>query len=409
MATYLASDVGMRVDDTVRTVDDLIGELMRRVGLLEQELDSKTKNMNEMIETLTKNIEKEKDKVESMNNTIKLMTKDMGRERSRTPIPELKSFQKLEKYERPGSQNFRQWKIKIVNIVSSSIPEFRAVLEQVEKQDDSMDEDLLEIKTFDRETISAEFYLALTLVLGETPLTIVENVDNKSGFEAWRKLCNEFDSKTQQNLQALTGYVMQPPRVKSIDHITQAIELWEVRLREYVARIGGIPLHDSLKVCALRAIVPEKWDEDILKLSIHNKSYKELKDYIYEQVRAKTSQPFQQLNSNEDSGHNEDSDSYNIPCFNFNSDGDLTLDYMGKGKGKGKDWYPQQYNGNYKGGWPKGQGKGFDSQGKGGKAPEGSFGKGDGKGKGGNLGTLGARALQHSFKAIVVTAGSGDT
>eukprot|EP00972_Heterocapsa_arctica_P087534 12908316-Heterocapsa_arctica.AAC.1 len=102
--------------------------------------------------------------------------------------------------------------------MGSHEPELCDMLKTVEHEKEAIDIELLdynEDKIDDIARLSEELYLFFSLILGGEALTISEGCEG-NGFEVWRLLCEEYDAKTPQNLQALPTGIIQPARVKSL-------------------------------------------------------------------------------------------------------------------------------------------------------------------------------------------------
>jgi hypothetical protein len=354
MATVPVQDVSEMFTITVNGVlyklDDILNSQVNEI-----------KSQNIRIKELT-------DKMEGfMKNTKNI---EGSGYRYAQPLSDLKGLQKLDKFT-SNKQCFRQWKMQLMTIISSKAPEHRTILKEAEISTEPIELDKYvgaASGTIDIDLFSAELYHVLTITLGDTPLSIIENVSSGCGLESWRQLTQEYDAKTPQNLQTLVQQVVQPKRVKSLDQVVQAIQAWETMRQEYVLRLGK-DLDNPLKICALRAIVPQDLDDTIMKMNLHNSTFEKLREYIREQVqihRNSSPTPMQTNNFEQETQGGED-----WPCQwdassqNSTAQGeDLPVDYFTKGKGKGK-----------------GPGGGKGGKGKGGKGGKGEGGKGKGNGK----------------------------
>ena len=276
--------------------------------------------------------------------------------RRKQPITESKGFLKIDKYT-GGQTLFRQWKHQVTNLMCSHEPELREMLKTIEQEKDVIDPDILEYDPNQIDNIhrlNEELYSFFTLTLGGEALTISESCVG-NGFEVWRLLTKEYDAKTPQNLQALLTGIIQPVRVKSLGDVSVAINRWEVHLRDYMTRTGK-DIDESLKICAIRAIVPKDVDDYLLKMSMHTKGYLALRSYLEEQVQHHRANGPRGMDLNPLAG--DAGDPYSYEEYPVADGDDMPLDYFtkgqkgqkGKGKGKGKDGKGEKGKGKGKGG-----------------------------------------------------------
>ena len=249
------------------------GRFYRLEEFLEHHI-TETESLNKKVKDLYRSMEEAKMYIDTK------VSAPMSR---KIRITETKAFSMIEKFSGEAKYSFRQWKIPVVNLLCSVEPQSREILKKVEMQTEIVDLDAY-IDYLDIDRLAADIFLMLTLTMSGEALTIVENCDG-NGLEAWHQLCKEYDAKTPQNLQALLTSKFQPTRVKDIDHVSAALNNWETRLREYTMR-GGKDLEESLKVCAVRAIIPKDMDDIVIKMALHTRGYETLKSYLQEQVQS---------------------------------------------------------------------------------------------------------------------------
>ena len=115
-----------------------------------------------------------------------------------------------------------------MNLRNSLEGQSRELLKKVELQTEPIDIDTNFQELDDIERFSNELYLLLTLLVTGEALAIVDNTDG-NGLEAWRRLAKEYDPETPQNLEDLLSSLIQPARVKTLEQITPALNLWDVK------------------------------------------------------------------------------------------------------------------------------------------------------------------------------------
>ena len=62
---------------------------------------------------------------------------------------------------------------------------------------------------------------------------MVRNAGDTQGFEAWRRLHNEYDPTSAHRRVAILGLVQNPPRCKKIDDLGTALEAWLTKKNQY--------------------------------------------------------------------------------------------------------------------------------------------------------------------------------
>ena len=62
--------------------------------------------------------------------------------------------------------------------------------------------------------------------------TVVSNVADMNGLEAWRKLCLRFDARTYGKKMLLMRQYVSPPKIKDLRVVAAEIERWEERTRQ---------------------------------------------------------------------------------------------------------------------------------------------------------------------------------
>ena len=60
---------------------------------------------------------------------------------------------------------------------------------------------------------------------------VVRNVPDENGAEAWRRLCNRYDSRTMGKRIHLTRKCISPPRINDLKTASLLIQRWEDSIR----------------------------------------------------------------------------------------------------------------------------------------------------------------------------------
>ena len=134
--------------------------------------------------------------------------------------------------------------------------------------------------------MNKQLYQVLCMNLTETALTSVKNVEEElevNGLASWWKMVQDNEHMTAQRLQGLAGKVYHPKRVKKMADVKPALEAWEVALKEYVKHEKH-ELSDASKIFCVRQLVPEDMERDLIRVANTLDTYKEVRSYITEQA-----------------------------------------------------------------------------------------------------------------------------
>ena len=106
---------------------------------------------------------------------------------------------------------------------------------------------------------------------------------DSNGVLGWCKLMQDCSSMTSQRLQGLAQRVYSPKRAKNYSEVNSAIEEWATNV-SWFAKVEERDLNPTTKIYAIRQIVPEELEKDIVRASTTLTSYDKVRGYIFEQV-----------------------------------------------------------------------------------------------------------------------------
>ena len=96
------------------------------------------------------------------------------------------------------------------------------------------------------------------------------------------KAGKKVNAMTAQQLQGLAGKVYSPKRAKKYSEISAAVETWEMDVRLF-EKAEGKTINDQTRLYAIRQIVPEDLEKDIVKSNSLN-TFEDVMKYITEQT-----------------------------------------------------------------------------------------------------------------------------
>ena len=235
---------------------------------------------------------------------------------------------------------------------------------------------------------SADLINALILTCDDEPADIVNNVmdipepaDGQlhilHGLEAWRSLFFRFRPQSDaRDLIDLTQ-AMNPVQIQDPKKVIQAIEKWEMSLKDASESAKKLTDQDHFRKAAVVHILPNEIKSHIIKQAAQFKTYAEVKKEIIRLIDLELVQQHQRP-------------------FKAKGKDDMDIGSVDTGKGSGSaDWSPETvlmwlaetYKGKgkgYGGKGDKGKGKG-DQKGSKGDKGKGKGDKGKGKGEGGQF------------------------
>ena len=106
--------------------------------------------------------------------------------------------------------------------------------------------------------VDKRLYLFLHLHTEGAALTFVESAKGK-GFEAWRRLHEEYDPLSTQKTFSKMGTLMGPSRAEGDKDVSAAIESWEREYREYTEHtLNDFP--EYMRIEIMLNLLPKKME-----------------------------------------------------------------------------------------------------------------------------------------------------
>lgn len=251
-----------------------------------------------------------------------------------------------------GEQNeFHDWKFKFE--VSMSLLQLREGMEAAIRIQGPIDFSDLSAEAQYKARVL--FAILVQQVTGKA-LSIAKLVDSENGFEAWRRICSEYDPESNVRSSKMLVSILRPNFADDLEGFSKGLLDWEFSVKKW-EMLSHYALPDFIKIAVIQGAAP-KSIEPFLLYQEEFRVYQEMKEkilrYCHRNVKFDTSGDFVK------------------PGENKNDPSAMNVDQLDKGKGKGKG---KGFKGKSK---DKGKGKGF----KGSKGKDFKGGKGSGKSSG---------------------------
>lgn len=193
----------------------------------------------------------------------------------------VKELQSITKYDGDKSQ-WPPFKFVLCSLIGAKNPEMLQRMTQAA----ALTEPIVmgSLSDEDRQ-MSRKLMFALSQVLGPTSLTLVMNIDDGNGLEAWRSLVSREDPSDGISLVSqLLSMLTQGLAVTEQGKLMAAIDKLELRMRRYESAASEV-LSDSLMQAILLVNLPEAFREQLMMRS--HRTYGDLKAAVSSIVSSK--------------------------------------------------------------------------------------------------------------------------
>ena len=228
-------------------------------------------------------------KIDDLNATL---ARPGDPEPRRHPLTKARGIEKVPNFS--GSKaEFIDW-TKRVEIFIGDTPELKKMLKDIktEYRNGKVDDDVLSElqrrhgkKEGDVEWYSGQVHSVLMMITTGTPHSLVDICDD-NGFEAWRKLHEEYANITPQGKRSLLGRVLNFKKAKGYEDLLAVQAEWERAVIKYSETEGTQKLSEDVLITAYMHILPEKVAESLRNLDKEYDTLTAVKGYVRKQVNA---------------------------------------------------------------------------------------------------------------------------
>ena len=174
--------------------------------------------------------------------------------------------------------DFQNWKFKYLTALQSIVPNIKADICKIENTDVEVD-----IATqgwgADGLKLNTSLYANLVEKTEGEAFEVVRNVPDENGAEAWRRLCNRYDSRTMGKRIHLTRKCISPPRIKDLKTATLLIQRWEDAIRRLSGEYDHI-VDKHLKQAVLIEMLPPNMTETIVSRMDKDETYEKTRETV---------------------------------------------------------------------------------------------------------------------------------
>jgi hypothetical protein len=197
-----------------------------------------------------------------------------------------------------SGQNWKEFSFQFKTAMGAASSKVREILDDISKAGKDPDFDLIfndALDTWTGEDIGkygAELYAVLSSVVSGDAMTVVRGVTTGSGWEAWSRLHSRFDPRTPAKALMAMMSVMQPKKVKDIRELPNAMQDWEVKVKNLQVE-HDIELDDRIKIALMTSFLPSDLQDHILQWTDGKLEFEVMKDRIMSMAvtRASLSKP----------------------------------------------------------------------------------------------------------------------
>ena len=174
--------------------------------------------------------------------------------------------------------DFANWKFKYLTALQAIVPNIKADICKIENTDVEVD---VNTQGWGADGLKLNMALYANLVEkteGKT-FEVVRNVPDENGAEAWRRLCNRYNSRTMGKRIHLTRKCISPPRIKDLKTATLLIQRWEDSIR----RLSGEYEHTvdkHLKQAVLIEMLPPNMTETVASRMDKDETYEKTRETV---------------------------------------------------------------------------------------------------------------------------------
>ena len=133
--------------------------------------------------------------------------------------------------------------------------------------------------TTEQASRSMKLYAILSSILKHRPKAILREVENRCGFETWRRLNNAYAPKTRARSMAVLSALMQTPHFTKDKTMREQIQSMERVAAEY-AKISGHDVTPDVMLGVLLRVLPAQVRQHVQLSLTESSSYSSVRDYI---------------------------------------------------------------------------------------------------------------------------------
>ena len=178
-----------------------------------------------------------------------------------------------------NGDQWQQFKFLFENMMGCVSSEFRSELEMAGTREAEIVDN--PAWTDDQKRRSATLYTTLASLTSGPPQHIVRSVVSRSGYEAWRKLCREYEARSGSQKLAILVQCLEGTYLKgsSVDTFMDNLRLWEELVHRYESQTLE-DIGDAIRCAVILKYAPEQVQAHIQVNAATYDTYAKMRDAV---------------------------------------------------------------------------------------------------------------------------------
>ena len=243
-------------------------------------------------------------------------------------------YRRVDKFD--GSTPWSDFAFMMKSATRSATKSVVEIMEWAEKQDDDIDQKMIDDQVVDVQVDSSGsklFDILVSLTYGEATM-VIRGTQSMNEYIAWKRLVDRYNPNTPAKALSLMMEVMNPKLQSDPNRIPQALEEWDLKCMRLQKEYND-KLSDSMRTALMLSMCPGDLQDMMYQQAANLKDYPDararLKGLIQNRIVRNDATPMDIGKIDKEKPCQEE------VCDEWNDSGIYYFQGKGKGKGKGKN------------------------------------------------------------------------